>query len=340
MTGGGRPLRFLGAVAGTWVALRVAIVWQATGSLPQAIRGVLPVARAEAPGALPVASAVRPGVAGPEPVARRIAAAPRAPRPAPVADPIRVQMALAAMTRFGDAVVVGAAPDQTAPPGTPSAIVARPQSIGLAAPRWSVSSWAIARGGVGIGASPDAPQLGGAQGGVRVDYAIGRGLAATGRLAVPAAGAGREVSLGVAWRPAGLPVRFVAEHRFALDRGGSGPALGVSGGVSARPLPMGFALDGYAQAGAILRRGIEHYADGSVRAARPITAAGPVVLDAGGGLWGGLQRGVARLEVGPSLGTRLPVAGRAVRLSLDWRQRIAGNARPGSGPALTVGTDF
>jgi hypothetical protein len=29
-----------------------------------------------------------------------------------------------------------------------------------------------------------------------------------------------------------------------------------------------------------------------------------------------------------------------VRLSIDWRQRIAGRARPGSGPALSIGSDF
>jgi hypothetical protein len=29
-----------------------------------------------------------------------------------------------------------------------------------------------------------------------------------------------------------------------------------------------------------------------------------------------------------------------VKVHVDWRQRIAGNARPGSGPALTLASDF
>ena len=30
----------------------------------------------------------------------------------------------------------------------------------------------------------------------------------------------------------------------------------------------------------------------------------------------------------------------AIALALDWRQRVAGAARPGSGPALTLASDF
>jgi hypothetical protein len=29
-----------------------------------------------------------------------------------------------------------------------------------------------------------------------------------------------------------------------------------------------------------------------------------------------------------------------VRVHVDWRQRVAGNALPGSGPALTLAGDF
>lgn len=338
----GRPLRFLGAVGGSWVALRIAIVWQATGSLPEAIRQVVPGARAE-PAALMVEaprSHAPMAATRPASVAARSAAVTAPGRSFPTADPVRAALALAAAARFGDAIYLGQAGSPVQQPSaTPTAAVAPTRSRSFGS-RLSVSSWMIARDGTGIGASPTAPQLGGAQGGVRVDYAFGGGFAATGRIAAPAAGSGRELSLGIAYRPGALPVRLVAEQRIALDNSGSGPALGISGGVSAKPLAAGFTLDGYAQAGAILRRGIEHYADGSLRAARPLTSAGPVQIDAGGGAWGGLQRGVARLEVGPSVGARIPLADRMLRVSLDWRQRIAGNARPGSGPALTIGSDF
>ncbi|MES2337888.1 MAG: hypothetical protein V4537_07330 [Pseudomonadota bacterium] len=342
IVGDGRPLRFLGLVAGGWVALRVAIVWQATGSLPQAIRGALPVPQiAAAAVARPDAPPVSAG-AGRWPVAiavssRPIASVAASPVKATPPDAVRVQLALLAMTRFGEV-----APAQVIA-GSPFAPPVRdtPSPGGPAAPsRLSISSWLVARGATGLGTTALSPQLGGTQGGLRVDYALSRGLAATARLAAPAAGAGREVSLGLAWRPKGVPLRFVAEQRIAIDGGRGGPALGVSGGVSELPLPGGLRVDGYAQAGTILRRGLEHYVDGSVRAARPVAELAGIALDAGGGAWGGAQRGVARFDIGPSIGARVSLGNRALRLSLDWRQRVAGGARPGSGPALTLGTDF
>lgn len=198
----------------------------------------------------------------------------------------------------------------------------------------------IARSGIGVGSSAFAPQLGGTQGGVRVDYGIARKLAATARIAAPAAGAGRELSVGIAWRPAGVPLRFVAEQRFALDGGRGGPSVGVSGGVDAVRLPAGFRLEGYGQAGVILRDGVEHFVDGSARATRGLVAVGGIEIDAGAGAWGGAQRDVARFDIGPTVGARVPIVGQTLRVAVDWRQRVAGHARPGSGPALTLGMDF
>jgi hypothetical protein len=44
--------------------------------------------------------------------------------------------------------------------------------------------------------------------------------------------------------------------------------------------------------------------------------------------------------VGPRLSIRLPGAARNLRVTADWRVRVAGDAAPGSGPALTIGGDF
>ena len=60
----------------------------------------------------------------------------------------------------------------------------------------------------------------------------------------------------------------------------------------------------------------------------------------GAGAWAAAQPGLARLDLGPQAALRLPVAGRAVTVAADWRLRVAGNARPGSGPTVTLGTDF
>jgi hypothetical protein len=60
----------------------------------------------------------------------------------------------------------------------------------------------------------------------------------------------------------------------------------------------------------------------------------------GGGAWGAAQRDAQRFDIGPSATLALPLGKQNVRLALDWRQRIAGDARPGSGLALTLGSDF
>jgi hypothetical protein len=57
-------------------------------------------------------------------------------------------------------------------------------------------------------------------------------------------------------------------------------------------------------------------------------------------VWGSVQSAatvVARVDIGAGITARLP-AGLAV--SGDWRWRVAGNAAPGSGPAVTVALAF
>lgn len=211
--------------------------------------------------------------------------------------------------------------------GTPA-----PEPRGLSP--WSGSAWAIVRG-QGRSGGVATPQLGGSQAGVRIAYALGDHLAIAARAAGALATRQQEAAIGVEWRPGTLPLRVVAEQRIGVARARGGPALGLVGGVDDRPLPLGLTLDGYAQAGVIARDGGEGYADGAVRVGRAIGK-----LDLSLGAWGAAQRRAARLDVGPSIALAVPVAQRRVRLSLDWRARVAGDARPASGLALSLGTDF
>ena len=55
---------------------------------------------------------------------------------------------------------------------------------------------------------------------------------------------------------------------------------------------------------------------------------------------GAVQPGAARVDVGPRLTLRLPQVGEGGRIALDWRQRVAGDAHPESGLALTLAADF
>lgn len=178
-------------------------------------------------------------------------------------------------------------------------------------------------------------------GGVRVAWraAPRARLAAVARLSAPLAGAGREAALGVEWQPTRLPLRLAVERRFGLDGTAGGIGIGVFGGGDTA-LPAGFRLETYGQAGAVNRSRWEPYADGAARALYSAGGAGRVRLALGAGAWGAVQRGAARLDLGPSVVLAVPVAGHGLRATLDWRQRIAGDARPGSGPALTLGSDF
>ncbi|KQN81249.1 hypothetical protein ASE91_10470 [Sphingomonas sp. Leaf62] len=205
----------------------------------------------------------------------------------------------------------------------------------VARPGLTGSAWMAVRGGSATGGPV---QLGGGQAGVRLRLPVAANdrLAVVGRVAAPLAGQGSEAAVGVEWRPGGGPVAIVAERRIALDRGANGTGLGVIAGLD-RMIGERIVVEGYGQAGVVLRAEAQPYADGAVRA---LYRVGSGRLRIGVGSWGVAQREGARVDIGPSAVVVLPVAKQAVRLSLDWRQRVAGRAAPGSGLALTLGSDF
>ncbi|MES2095243.1 MAG: hypothetical protein V4459_00645 [Pseudomonadota bacterium] len=342
----GRPLRFLAIVVFGWIGLRVTLLWPTIATqddiprvvLPQlfASHSLPPVARptrATFVATLPQARTFLP--AGPlsSGAVWRVAIETRR-KP----DPDRIALAMLGLLSVGPSQPRDPSPPQAMAPPFPGALpgVASPAS------RWSASAWLVVRNGQGATSGLGGGQLGGGQAGLRLAYAIGasRRVSLVGRVTSPLVGQGREASLGVEWRPGKIPLRLVAERRFAMDGGKGGPAAGVIFGTGPAPIGSRFTLESYAQAGAIRRTRTELFADGAVRIARPIVSLGPAKVDLGLGGWGGAQPGAARFDIGPTLAARLPVGGKAIRVSLDWRQRVAGRARPTSGPALTIGSDF
>lgn len=221
------------------------------------------------------------------------------------------------------------------PPGglTPSPLPSSPAPTS----RWSVSAWLLLRDeGGGNGLAPGGT-LGGSQAGARLTYALGSGIALSARAYLPLRrAAGAELAAGIDWRPLrSLPVNLLAERRQRLGRDGrSAFAVTLYGGAS-RNLTPRLRLDAYGQAGLVGLHSRDPFVDGSARLSR---SAGPVEL--GAGIWGAAQPGGARLDAGPSLSWRLPFRAANLRLHADWRFRIAGEAAPGSGPALTLATDF
>lgn len=331
----GRPLRFLGGLAAIWIGWRAIMLW------PQAVDGPAPLLEI-APVKASVPALWEEGPVRPKPLyvatraaarATPIPALPHFPRPAPAGG--WAVSATEPRENPGPLLPEG---QSTAPPGLPDRADATDR-----AGRWSGSAWLVLRDGNRSSvAGLTRGQLGGGQAGVQIAYALGasRRLGAVARFTSPTRGPGREAALGMEWRPTSLPVRLVAEQRVMIDGGRGGPALGAIGGFGPAPVAAGFDLETYAQGGAVWRTRTEPFIEGAIRLAHPVATVGPARIDLGVGLSGGAQRDAARLDVGPSVGVRVPVAGRSARLSLDWRQRVAGDARPGSGVALTLGGDF
>lgn len=332
----GRPLRFLCAVTGGWIAIRVAFLWPTIDSVPALIRAVAPVAQAQSlPQPLPPSLAASPPG---RPVIRSASAgvAPRtrARREPPLAQ-TRVALALPGLVRFGE-------PETDAPPPPILPGVPRPPAAQPARSRWSGSAWIVARPGAGIAPGVVGGQLGGSQAGVRIAFALDtrRRLALAGRITTPLGPGLREAAVGLEWQPTRLPLRIVAEERVALDDAKTAPAIGIVGGVGPLALGGGFRLEAYAQAGVIKRSRAEPYADGAARAAHPLGDLGKAKLAAGAGVWAAAQRGATRVDVGPVLTLDVPLARQPVRFALEYRARVAGDARPGSGVTLTLGTDI
>ncbi len=340
MSANGRPIRFLAVVLGGWTAVRIAVLWPSIETPADMIDAVVASASRRT-----ISTVTAPAV----PIAARTGAAPRAlMRPAisvtasipaaPAPDPRRIALATLGLMHFSEAE-----PVRRAAPAAPIAslpLAPRPMS---AISRWSGSGWLVVRGEGSAGSAFGGGQLGGSQVGLRLAYTIDRShrIAIAGRVSAPLSGKGREAAIGVAWQPTSAPVRIVAEQRVSLDGGDGGPALGVIGGVGPVAVTPDITVEVYAQAGAIARDGIEAFADGAARIARPMADLGETMVDLGVGAWGAAQRDAARLDIGPSLSADVPIGrGAHLRVAVDWRARIAGDARPGSGLVLSLGTDF
>lgn len=337
---GSPPLRFLAVVLGGWAALRTALIAPPWSAPPADVAVAAAVARTPARPALRSATETQPPQRPDQAVALgRTSPAMIQPLSRPISRASKtgtLHYILAPGVEVPGASVATAAPAARPPHVAPS-----PRLAPAPARRWSLSAWTFVRRG---DETPLAAGglIGGSQAGGRLTYRLNRDpaqpLALSLRLSTPLPRtAGAEAALGLDWKPIGtLPLRLLAERRQALGgEGRSAFGLTVHGGVSDAPLGR-FRLDAYAQAGIVGIESRDLFGDGSIRLSLPLGER----VRAGAGAWAAAQPGLARLDVGPLASLRLPVAGRAVTLAADWRLRIAGNARPGSGPTLTLGTDF
>lgn len=375
----GQPLVALAALLAGWVGLRVA-VWEEAMPFEVQAGGQAALPAPAAPLAVHVRSTPAPRLPhgdGAEPLAmpeghrfldppRHDPALPAAtvhPAPGPAMEPDLHLLAghqLLLMAGLGyltlpeavrPALTATAAPTA---PGGPARQAGAGRAAGrtLHAPvRWSGDGWLLVRQGGGAAAlASGSPAYGGSQAGAVVRFRLGNGshgatylyARATGALDTP--GDEPEAALGVGLRPiAGLPVRLLAEARVRSFGAGvrARPAIAAVTELPPVPLPGRIQGEVYAQAGYVAGRDPTAFFDLQALAERSLVQPSRGTdLRVGGGIWAGGQRGAARLDLGPRVALRVAVGGASSRVALDWRLRVAGNAAPASGAALTVSAGF
>ena len=215
--------------------------------------------------------------------------------------------------------------------------------------RWSGSAYVFARAS-GLSGVTAGPVLGGGQSGAQIAYRLNP-LAKMPTSLIARATVGddspdtAQAALGISWQllpglslAAERLVPVGANARSAWNFRAAGGASTANFGEYGRSVE----LTAYAEAGMVGLHRRDLYAAATARMGRRSSVGRNGTLVAGVAAWGSVQRSdltATRLEVGPSLQLRLAVP-LAVSLSADYRLRIAGNARPVSGPALTIAASF
>ena len=290
---------------------------------------------------VPLEPGPRPTTEAPEPVPPRIAAGHQ----------LLFMAAVSAMPVPEESLAAAPAALSTAPP-VPYLSGARSQAL-----RWSADGWVLWReGGNGFnlpgaglpGASLPSGAYGSSQAGLVLRYRLAPDSPLRPTLYLRASSGlyrprGEELAAGLALRPLPrLPVAIMGEARVTRSTTGDviRPAFAVVSEFPATKLPLGFRGELYGQAGWVGGKDHTAFIDGQARIDKPVLRAGRAQLRLGAGAWGGAQDGAKRLDVGPSASFDLPVGRVNTRLSADYRFRVAGDAAPGSGAAVTFSAGF
>jgi len=241
-------------------------------------------------------------------------------------------------------------------PRTPPFVAEREKPDASGKPdRWSLGAWALVRdGSTGSRIAPGpAPVYGASQAGAILQYRVAPSRASDPRAYLRGtrsltARPESEIAAGVSARPIGvLPVRLAAEVRatdnaFAKD---IRPATYVITEIPSVSLPFQVAAEVYAAAGYVGGDADTGFVDGQATLTRSLASfdlrrVDDVRVSVGAGAWGGAQRGVHRVDVGPTVRFDVSLGAVPARVSIDYRERVGGEASPASGVAATLSTQF
>lgn len=231
------------------------------------------------------------------------------------------------------------------------------RAVPVAAPpgRWSLDGWAFWRQGPSaVPASQGrVPVYGASQAGAVLQYRLAPARGHDPRLYARAYRAlvqqgESELALGGSLRPlARVPLRVAGEVRYTdavLSRTFRPAAYAVTE-IPPLRLPIGAQAEVYGQAGWVGGAGETPFADAQASVTRSLPWAARLTderlrMSVGAGAWGGAQKGAQRLDLGPTLRLDTRIGQVPARIAVDWRLRVAGDAIPGSGVAVTVATGF
>lgn len=230
----------------------------------------------------------------------------------------------------------------------------RPPGV-AAGGRWSLDSWAFWR--QGSDAAPVSqgrvPIYGASQAGGVLQYRLAPGSRRDPRLYARAYQAlvrrgESELALGASARPFGrVPVRVAGELRYTdgAFRNAVRPAAYAVTELAPMRLPYGMQLEAYGQAGWVGGVGATPFAEGQASVTRELNIIAGLTDNAlrlrlGAAAWGGAQQDAQRVDIGPTMRLDMKVGRVPARVSIDWRERVGGDASPGSGLAATLSTSF
>ena len=221
--------------------------------------------------------------------------------------------------------------------------------------RWSLDAWIFWRQGPAVVPTSQGrlPTYGANQAGANLQYRLAPASGHDPRLYARAYRAlidepESELAAGASVRPfVKVPVRVAAEVRATENAFGNDirPAAFAITEIPPMALPVGLSAEVYAGAGYVGGDADTAFIDGLASVTREFASfdlkrKDDVRFSLGAGVWGGAQRDAERIDVGPTMRLDLSLGPIPARVSVDYRERVGGDAAPDSGLAATLSTQF